>query len=596
MKLFKINKRKSEGNLDNIKDRKKTKKIRELKEIKDLKNFKNLKIGKKLSYSFSIIIIMLIISSLVSIINLKFFTGQINRFDRECYEVTNSAWSAKLGLDIMEKSIYKSTSTPNRALVKEYTVEVTKGLEQVKSSIEDLKEKKAVDEQLITEIENEINAAAPICTELVDLLNRSKNVQSLTKMNEELMPHIQLISVALDKVDSILQQNSNDFINKANRMAVVTAVLLLATLIASIVFAIIISRYVTRSIVKPVNQISEAANKMSMGDFSCQIDYQSDDELGIAATSITNTINTLKLYIGKINDVLNTMSTGDLTPSIDIEFVGGFAPIKKSVEMILTSLNSAISKISEASRHVSGSSEQVSAGAQALSQGATEQASSIQELSATVNEISEQVKVNANNSNNVSKRTNMLAKEVEDGSRKMTTMIDAMSDIKQSSTQIAKIIKAINDIAFQTNILALNAAVEAARAGSAGKGFAVVADEVRNLASKSSEAAKNTTSLIENSIATVDKGTKIADETAKSILSIVDEMNSSVLLINQITDASNSQAVAISQVTQGIEQISAVVQTNSATSEESAAASQELSAQASLLNNLVGKFKLKYNS
>ncbi len=596
MKLFKSNKRKTEGNLDNITDGKKTKKTREIKEIKDLKNFKNLKIGKKLSYSFSIIIIMLIISSIVSVINLKFFTGQINRFDRQCYEVTNSAWSAKLGLDIMEKSIYKSTSTPNRSLVKEYTSEITKGLEQVKSSVEDLKERKAVDEQLITEIENEINVASPICTELIDLLNKSKNVQSLTKMNEELMPHIQLISAALDQVDGILQQNSDDFIKKSNRMATVTAVLLLATLAMSIAFAILISRYVTRSIVKPVNQIYEAANKMSMGDFSYKIDYQSDDELGVAATSIANTINTLEIYIGKINDVLNTMSTGDLTPTIDIEFVGGFAPIKKSFEMILASLNTAISKISEASGHVSGSSEQVSSGAQALSQGATEQASSIEELSATVNEISEQVKVNANNSNNVSKITNMLAKEVEDGSRKMTTMIDAMSDIKQSSTQIAKIIKAINDIAFQTNILALNAAVEAARAGSAGKGFAVVADEVRNLASKSAEAAKNTTALIENSITTVDKGTKIADETAKSILSIVDEMNRSVLLINQITDASNDQAVAILQVTQGIEQISAVVQTNSATSEESAAASQELSAQASLLNNLVGKFKLKYNS
>lgn len=555
--------------------------------------FKNLKIGKKLTYSFSIIIIMLIFSSIISIVNLKFFTDQVNRFDKECYEVTNSAWTARLGLDKVEKSIYKSTSTPNRSLVKEYTAEVTAGMEIVKNSVEQLKGNKAVNVGLITEIENELNAATPICVELVDLLNKSKNVQSLAIMNEELLPHLQLIEATLNQIDNVLQDNSDNFVKNANQMATISVVLLLITLVLSILFAFIISKYVTKSIVKPVNEISEAANRMSIGDFSYKINYTSKDELGVAATNITNTIHTLQLYIGKINEVLNKMSTGDLTSSIDIDFVGGFAPIKKSVEEILFSLNDAISKINEASTHVTCSSEQVSAGAQALSQGATEQASSIEELSATVNEISEQVKINANNSNNVSKITNALSKEVETGSNKMMSMTDAMSDIKHSSTEIAKIIKAINDIAFQTNILALNAAVEAARAGVAGKGFAVVADEVRNLASKSAEAAKNTTALIENSINTVDKGTKIANDTAKSILSIAEEMNRSVLLINQITDASNEQAVAILQVTQGIEQISAVVQTNSATSEESAAASQELSAQANLLNRLVGKFKLK---
>jgi len=298
-------------------------------------------------------------------------------------------------------------------------------------------------------------------------------------------------------------------------------------------------------------------------------------------------------HICKINEVLNKMAVGDMTASIDIDYVGGFAPIKKSVEKILFSLNNTLSQINEASEQVASGSEQVSGGAQSLSQGATEQASSIEELSSSINEISEQVKQNAKKSSDVSKMTNSTAREVEAGSEQMELMTKAMLDIKQSSNEIAKIIKAINDIAFQTNILALNAAVEAARAGSAGKGFAVVADEVRNLASKSAESAKNTTALIENSIKAVEKGTKIADKTAGLMVSIVSDINKSVLLIDQITEASNEQAVSIMQVTQGIEQISSVVQTNSATSEESAAASEELSGQANRLKNLVSKFKLR---
>jgi len=249
--------------------------------------------------------------------------------------------------------------------------------------------------------------------------------------------------------------------------------------------------------------------------------------------------------------------------------------------------------MSQSSEQVSSGSEQVSNGAQALAQGATEQASSIEELSATITEIASNVKLNATSAADASIKVNHVSSELDVSNQNMQDMIAAMSKISDSSSQIGKIIKAIEDIAFQTNILALNAAVEAARAGAAGKGFAVVADEVRNLASKSAEAANNTTALIENSIKEVENGTKIADQTATALKKVVLEATAVSNTVTLISQASNEQANSINQITLGVDQISSVVQTNSATAEESAAASEELSGQAQILKSLVGKFKLK---
>ncbi|MFA9424498.1 MAG: methyl-accepting chemotaxis protein, partial [Sedimentibacter sp.] len=238
-------------------------------------------------------------------------------------------------------------------------------------------------------------------------------------------------------------------------------------------------------------------------------------------------------------------------------------------------------------------SEELAGGAQVLTQGATEQASSIEELAATINEISEQIISNAESAQNAKRTSEDTAAEVQKGTEHMQHMISSMDEINSSSVQIGKIIKAIEDIAFQTNILALNAAVEAARAGSAGKGFAVVADEVRNLANKSTQAAKNTSELIENSLNAITKGAKIANETVDSFDLIVKKTNMTVALVEKIAEASQQQAIAASQVNEGIEQISSVVQTNSATAEETAAASEELSSQAIIVRNLLRTIKIR---
>ena len=275
------------------------------------------------------------------------------------------------------------------------------------------------------------------------------------------------------------------------------------------------------------------------------------------------------------------------------EYPGQLMPVKTNIEYLLQNLNATMSEILNASDQVSAGAEQVSVGSQSLAQGATEQASAVEELAATINEISGQVNETAGNAKEASSKVFQAQNELSISNEQMNDMIVAMDEISQKSGDIGKIIKTIEDIAFQTNILALNAAVEAARAGEAGKGFAVVADEVRNLASKSAEAASNTTLLIEGTIHAVENGTEIAGRTAQAIQAPVESTKSAVQYVDKISTAAERQADEISQVTMGVDQISSVVQTNSATAQESAAASEELSSQAQLMKSLVSQFNLR---
>ena len=329
----------------------------------------------------------------------------------------------------------------------------------------------------------------------------------------------------------------------------------------------------------PVGELEDVAIQMAQGNLDVQINYQSKDEIGVLSDQMREVVRKLRAIVEDENQFLAKVAAGDLSVDsiCEQEYIGNFHQVLLSFRAIAKRLNEAMGQISDSSNQVSNSSEQVSSGAQALSQGATEQASSIEELAATIAEISDQIKENAENASNANLKVNEVGDE---------------ENISSCSNEIGKIIKTIEDIAFQTNILALNAAVEAARAGSAGKGFAVVADEVRNLASKSAEASKNTAALIENSIKAVQNGTRIADETAKALLHTVEGAKEVTMLVDKISEASSSQSSAISQITLGIDQISSVIQTNSATAEESAAASEELSEQSQVLKRLVSNFKL----
>ena len=356
----------------------------------------------------------------------------------------------------------------------------------------------------------------------------------------------------------------------------------------------VISVVLAGKIGNPVTACAERLKRLVQGDLDSPVpEITAQDETGILAGATRELVDGLKMIIGDVDHILNEMADGSLTASSACEsaYVGGFGGILQSMTQLRTRLSETLLKISHSSGEVASGAEQVSAGAQALSQGATEQASSVEELLATISLISSHVDQTAKNAEEAKLQAKETSSHLESGKEQMGRMTDAMNEINQTSGEISKIIKAIEDIAFQTNILALNAAVEAARAGEAGKGFAVVADEVRNLASKSAEASRNTAILIESSAHSVQKGTDIAGETADSLDRIAASSEKMASLIYGIATASQEQADSIAQVAQGIDQISSVVQTNSATAEESAATSEELSGQAQILKGLMDQFR-----
>jgi len=381
--------------------------------------------------------------------------------------------------------------------------------------------------------------------------------------------------------------------NEYLQQTVNTVIFAVIITVIAILVAVVLNIKLAHSITKPVVELSEAAERLAEGDLDITISHKGNDELGKLADAFNQTIFNISSYIKDIARSCKEISEGNFNISSTVDFKGAFIEIVHSIDGISNNLSRTMNEITASSEQVNAGAEQVSSGAQALSQGATEQASSIEELSASITEVTDQIRLNAENAKSANESAELAGREIFKSNEEMKHMVEAMDQINAKSTEISKIIKVIEDIAFQTNILALNAAVEAARAGNAGKGFAVVADEVRNLASKSAEAAKNTTLLIEEAISAVQAGTQIADNTAKYLDESEKVTRQAVSLIEKITDASEQQATAAAQINVGIEQIAAVVQTNSATAEESAAASEELNAQAEMLQNLVGQFKLR---
>lgn len=375
-----------------------------------------------------------------------------------------------------------------------------------------------------------------------------------------------------------------------------TVLWLLFLLVLSTVILALCLRLLIVKKLRPLSEVNHALREMSKGNLQVSIAHRSNDEIGQMADSMRSCLETLSMYVTEIASVMNRLEKGDLTVSSNVQFKGDFIPIQHSIFGFVEELNYLMQSITQASEQVSAGSQHVAYGSQALAQGATEQASSVEELSATITQLSTTVKSNSEMAQNASVNATHVNAQIAESGEKMNQSLELMQQIRTSAAKVSGIIKTIEDIAFQTNILALNAAVEAARAGQSGKGFAVVADEVRNLAEKSAEASKATTTLISSMVASIEHGSESMQETKQYMDNVVAAASEITAVFQKISEASERQSTAITQVTQSTGQISSVVQTNSATAEQSAAASEQLSSQAENLKNLTRRFRIEPQS
>jgi len=555
---------------------------------------KNMKIRTRLIVSYLIITALLLVAGITSIVMLNSVGQNLQDFHDQQFQTVDNALNARRLVFSVRSDLLQGIVETDAATIQEATSTAKKEFGEIRTYIQEVQKTFAGDASLITTSLDNLTKAETALNNVCALVEDQKNDEAYAYFQSNYKPLMDTVRDNLNKVGEIADENALAKVQSGMRLATTADIIIIALIVIAVIISVVLALYMAEGIRKPVQEMMRVSADMASGKLDTSILHDSKDELGEMARSMKQLVDVMGGIITDVDYMLGEMGSGNFTVHSRNEaaYVGQFHGILESTRTLRDTMNDTLTQIDVSADQVNSGGEQVSSGAQALAQGATEQAASVQELAATINSIADQVKNTAQLAGQAEEDDRRAGDEIQQCSAHMNDLMNAMQMINDKSKEISKVVKTIEDIAFQTNILALNAAVEAARAGSAGKGFAVVADEVRNLATKSQEAAKSTTTLIEETVRAVENGSQLSVETDKALQAVVADAEKVLSAVTSISGATADQSDAVAQITTGIDQISSVVQTNSATAEESAAASEELSAQAKLLKDLVGKFTL----
>lgn len=553
---------------------------------------KNWKVSKKLIISYAFVLILLVIIIAVSIGNLISIRARVEAFYNGPFKVLNAANTVNSSFEAMQKSVFRAISNTNPVIAEQALEDSKVYAGKIQEQIPIIQKDFLGDQAIVERLRAALDELAPQREHVLELALQNQKEEAAAYMEANNIKTIHKAQAELDELIDTADRKADELIVslRSEQMEFIVMLSVLGT--ASVLISILFGIYITRSITRPIKELETAARQMEQGQLKVDVTYRSKDELGSLSNSMRQMSEKISYYMDEISRAMQQLADGNLDiPGCD-GFQGDFLPVQEALFIVIDSLNETMAEINTFSDQVASGSDQVAGGAQVLSQGVIAQAGSVEELASTMSEISRQVNENAETSQAVKTAAGEMGTNILACNQQMQEMKAAMGEINSCSTQIRKIIKTINEIASKTNILALNAAVEAARVGAESKGFSVVAQEVRGLAGKSSAASKSTEALIEQTLDAVAHGTKLAEETAASLMNIVGGTDDMVSKINQIAEATQKQAEATEMVAIGIGQISDIVQTNSATAEESAAASEELYGESQLLKSKISRFKL----